>query len=408
MMFLPARVAACCHRCSSRWWRRSLATRIEGWESDFTLSFSICVAALATWGITQLMNRNVDLLLAREENARLAVEEERNRMARDLHDILGHSLTVITVKAELAGRLMDADPDRARAEVADLERLSRDALVDVRRAVEGFRELTLPGELARAREALRSAGIEADLPGSAEDVPSDMREVFAWAVREGVTNVIRHSGATRCTVAAGRRTGRGPRQRRRERGSTRSGPATAATGWPGCASARPRSGATLLTRAVEPQGFSMAIVTETALMTTIRLLLADDQALVRGALAALLDLEADLQVVAEVGRGDEVVDAAREHRPDVALLDVEMPGLDGIAATEALRAALPEVPGADRHDVRAARLPAAGAAGRRGRVRRQGHARPPAGRRRAPGALRPARGRPRPGRRQPRHRASRR
>jgi len=78
-------------------------------------------------------------------------------------------------------------------------------------------------------------------------------------------------------------------------------------------------------------------------MTTIRLLLADDQALVRGALAALLDLEADLQVVAEVGRGDEVLEAAREHRPDVALLDVEMPGLDGIAATEVLRAAMPEV-----------------------------------------------------------------
>lgn len=78
-------------------------------------------------------------------------------------------------------------------------------------------------------------------------------------------------------------------------------------------------------------------------MTIIRLLLADDQALVRGALAALLDLEADLQVVAEVGRGDEVLEAAREHRPDVALLDVEMPGLDGIAATEVLRAAMPEV-----------------------------------------------------------------
>ncbi len=74
---------------------------------------------------------------------------------------------------------------------------------------------------------------------------------------------------------------------------------------------------------------------------TIRLLLADDQALVRGALAALLDLEADLTVVAEVGRGDEVVAAAREHSPDVALLDVEMPGLDGIAAAAALRAAVP-------------------------------------------------------------------
>jgi two-component system response regulator DesR len=73
----------------------------------------------------------------------------------------------------------------------------------------------------------------------------------------------------------------------------------------------------------------------------IRLLLADDQALVRGALAALLDLESDLEVVAEVGRGDEVVEAARRTRPDVALLDVEMPGLDGIAATTALRKALP-------------------------------------------------------------------
>jgi two-component system, NarL family, response regulator DesR len=76
---------------------------------------------------------------------------------------------------------------------------------------------------------------------------------------------------------------------------------------------------------------------------SIRLLLADDQALVRGALAALLELEGDLEVVVEVGRGDEVVDAAREHRPDVALLDVEMPGLDGIAATEALHAVMPEV-----------------------------------------------------------------
>ena len=74
---------------------------------------------------------------------------------------------------------------------------------------------------------------------------------------------------------------------------------------------------------------------------TIRLLLADDQALVRGALAALLDLEADLQVVAEVGRGDEVLDAAREHRPDVALLDVEMPGMDGITATAEVRRASP-------------------------------------------------------------------
>jgi two-component system sensor histidine kinase DesK len=260
MMFLPTRVAAVVAVLLAVV-AEVLATRVEGWESEFTLSLSICVAALATWGITQLMNRNVDLLLAREENARLAVDEERNRMARDLHDILGHSLTVITVKAELAGRLLDADPDRARAEVADLERLSRDALMDVRRAVEGFRELTLPGELARARESLRSAGIEADLPGSAEVVPSDMREVFAWAVREGVTNVIRHSGATRCTV---RLTAERVEVLDNGGGSPLD-PVRLGAGGHGLAGLRERataSGATLLTRALEPQGFSMAIVAE--------------------------------------------------------------------------------------------------------------------------------------------------
>jgi two-component system sensor histidine kinase DesK len=173
---------------------------IDGWHPDRGILFGTLVAGLAIWGISQAINRNIEVLAVREENARLALDDERNRFARDLHDILGHSLTVITVKAELAGKLLDVDLDRARAEVADLERLSRDALADVRRAVEGYRELTLPGELARARMALRAAEIEADLPNSTDDVPSGLREVFAWTVREGVTNVIRHSGAQRCVV----------------------------------------------------------------------------------------------------------------------------------------------------------------------------------------------------------------
>ena len=115
------------------------------------------------------------MLSVREENSRLELADERNRFARDLHDILGHSLTVITVKAELANRLIDVDPARARAEVADLERLSRDALADVRRAVQGYRELTLPGELARARTALSAAEITADLPNSTDDVEKDVK-----------------------------------------------------------------------------------------------------------------------------------------------------------------------------------------------------------------------------------------
>jgi two-component system sensor histidine kinase DesK len=131
----------------------------------------------------------------RRENEQLLLEQERNRFARDLHDILGHSLTVIAVKAELARRLVDVDNERAMQEIRDLERLSRDALTDVRRAVQGYREITLPGELARARGVLAAAGIEADLPSSADDVAGELRELFAWTIREAVTNIVRHSRA---------------------------------------------------------------------------------------------------------------------------------------------------------------------------------------------------------------------
>ncbi|WP_317758893.1 sensor histidine kinase [Rhodococcus opacus] len=173
---------------------------VMDWGSGTGLSLGVCAAAFAMFGVTKLINRNIELVREREASERLAVQEERTRMARDLHDILGHSLTVITVKAELVGRLLDIDIDRARTEVADLERLSRDALADVRQAVQGIRGLSLPVEIARAGEALRSAGIEAELPNSTESVPTGLRELFAWTVREGVTNVVRHSGATHCSV----------------------------------------------------------------------------------------------------------------------------------------------------------------------------------------------------------------
>jgi two-component system sensor histidine kinase DesK len=172
----------------------------EDWGNQVGPAFAIMAASVAVFGLRAVMTRNIDLVNAQLENARLAVDNERTRFARDLHDILGHSLTVITVKAELAQKLLDVDIERARSEIAELERLSRDALTDVRRAVEGYREITLPGELVRARVALRAAEIEADLPHSTDDVPSELRELFAWTVREGVTNVIRHSGATRCQV----------------------------------------------------------------------------------------------------------------------------------------------------------------------------------------------------------------
>lgn len=223
-----------------------------GWGSQIGLAFGIVAASVAIFGMRTVMRRNADLIVAEQENARLAVDSERNRFARDLHDILGHSLTVITVKAELAQRLIDVDPERARGELADLERLSRDALADVRRAVDGYRELTLPGELARARSALSAAEIEARLPQSTDDVPSDLRELFAWTVREGVTNVIRHSGAHSCEIVL---TPSSAEIRDDGRGPGASGDGSGLTGLRERCSA---VGATVVTRALEP-GFSLQV-----------------------------------------------------------------------------------------------------------------------------------------------------
>jgi two-component system, NarL family, sensor histidine kinase DesK len=178
----------------------ALARTIPGWQGADGIALSVLLAGFAVWGMWTALRRSRDLVAAKEENALLMIEQERARMARDLHDILGHSLTVIAVKAELADRLVDVDHVRARAEIADIQRLSRDALADVRRTVDGVRELSLPAEIARARSALRAAEIEADLPRSTDEVPSELRELFAWTLREGVTNVVRHSGATHCTV----------------------------------------------------------------------------------------------------------------------------------------------------------------------------------------------------------------
>ncbi|MGV1008700.1 MAG: sensor histidine kinase [Dermatophilaceae bacterium] len=173
---------------------------VPGWEYVPGLAFSVALAALAMFGIRQMLDRQTELAAAQREIAALAIVNERTRFARDLHDILGHSLTVLTVKSELAGRLMDVDPDRARSEITQIEQLARQALSDVRTAVAGYREVTLASELASARSALDAAGIEADIPSAVDAVPAERRELFGWAVREGVTNVVRHSGARHCAI----------------------------------------------------------------------------------------------------------------------------------------------------------------------------------------------------------------
>lgn len=160
------------------------------------------MGGFAMVGIRAMIRTTIELREARATVAQLAANEERLRMARDLHDLLGHSLSLITLKSELAGRMLPDQPEAAARQVADIEQVSRQALVDVREAVSGYRRPTLPGELAGARTALTAAGIVADLPSDcAEELPEEIESALAWALREAITNVVRHSGAKRCTVS---------------------------------------------------------------------------------------------------------------------------------------------------------------------------------------------------------------
>ncbi|MCP2247545.1 sensor histidine kinase [Lentzea aerocolonigenes] len=173
--------------------------RVVGWDTEASWYFAVAVVftALLVHAFGRTATANQQLREAQAEVARLASEAERNRIARDLHDLLGHSLTAITVKSALARRL---EPPQARAEMESVEQLARQALADVRAAVSGYQHVTLAGELARSRELLRAAGIAADLPTACDAVPPERRELFGWVVREGVTNVVRHARAGRCTV----------------------------------------------------------------------------------------------------------------------------------------------------------------------------------------------------------------
>ncbi|MCP2335599.1 sensor histidine kinase [Actinomadura rupiterrae] len=136
----------------------------------------------------------------REELAHAAVAEERLRFSRDLHDLLGHTLSLMVVKAQAVRRLAERDPARAAEQAADIEQVGRQALTEVRQAVSGYRGRGLAAELDRARTALADAGVEAVVRRSGGPLPPEPDALLGWVVREGVTNVIRHSGAGRCVI----------------------------------------------------------------------------------------------------------------------------------------------------------------------------------------------------------------
>jgi two-component system sensor histidine kinase DesK len=180
-----------------------LGTDIGEWMS---VLLPCIFAGLGMVGIRRMQRLIVELRQAREEVKHLAANEERLRLARDLHDLAGHSMATITLKAELARRLVKADVDAAERQITDIERVSRQALADIREAVSGYRRPTLAVETASARTALEAAGIAFELDTAvvactaARRLDPEAEAALAWCLREAVTNVVRHSGATRCSV----------------------------------------------------------------------------------------------------------------------------------------------------------------------------------------------------------------
>ncbi|MGW5685334.1 sensor histidine kinase [Nonomuraea sp. NPDC003754] len=160
------------------------------------------VAAVA-WGTFMagvVVHLTLKLSAAREELARAAVARERERFSRDLHDLLGHTLSLVVVKAEAVRRLAPRDAGAAAAQAADIEEIGRRALGEVRAAVAGYRGRGMADELAAARLALEEAGVRAEVEPVEVRLPPEADVLLGWAVREGVTNVIRHARASTCAI----------------------------------------------------------------------------------------------------------------------------------------------------------------------------------------------------------------
>jgi two-component system sensor histidine kinase DesK len=180
-----------------------IGVRAFGWVYAVRVALPVAVGGCGIIGVGWLVATIRALRAAREEIARLAVDRERLRFARDLHDLLGPSLSTITLKNELARTLVASQPDRATRELEEAISLARQALREVRQAVSGYRQPRLAGELRGARELLAAAGIAcqvSELEPGAPALPPTLESVLAWSIREGVTNVVRHCSARRCTI----------------------------------------------------------------------------------------------------------------------------------------------------------------------------------------------------------------
>ncbi|MER6424118.1 sensor histidine kinase [Streptomyces sp. NPDC001137] len=165
-----------------------------------TIAYGTFLSTMVTAAILSLSEAVRELQAAREKLAHQAVEKERLRFSRDLHDLLGHTLSVIVVKSEAARRLAPRNLDAALTQIGDIESVGRQALTEIREAVTGYREGSLATELDRARSALSAAAVEPVVLRSGAPLAPQTEALLGWVVREAVTNVVRHAGATRCEI----------------------------------------------------------------------------------------------------------------------------------------------------------------------------------------------------------------
>jgi two-component system sensor histidine kinase DesK len=185
---------------------QALGLLAEGWALHINFiallltSFLMLVVGASNTFIARQKRADTKLRMANEEIEQLAAVAERERIARDLHDVLGHTLSVIVLKAELAGRLIERDPQRAAQEIADVERTARTALSEVREAIGGYRSQGLPAEMELARSTLQAAGVTLSCETPLPHLHATEETVLCLAVREAVTNIVRHARATHCRI----------------------------------------------------------------------------------------------------------------------------------------------------------------------------------------------------------------
>ncbi len=173
---------------------------VSGWAMFWAAVFPMFIGAGNIF-FAERNRMNCRLRKANEEIENLAKVAERERIARDLHDVLGHTLSVITLKSELAGKLIERDPQRAGKEIREVEQISRQALTDVRDAIRGYRSQGLVAELAQAKTTLETAGLTVQCDAATTvQLPAVQESVLSLAVREAVTNVVRHAGARTCRM----------------------------------------------------------------------------------------------------------------------------------------------------------------------------------------------------------------